>query len=178
MEVPPAPPPIHWLVRLLALLLALLGVGIIAFATWALIFDRKEIALELLGMIPFGLLVAGPCGRIAVLGRVGPRVDMDLDAPVAKVPTGARIWAGAICLLSPMLAWLLVVINKNPHGWFQWLNAAIAAYFFVYIVVSLARMCLSGNWPGSVLRFARRANMTWREQMSETRREHAHRRNF
>lgn len=178
-EQPPAPPPIHWFARLLALLVALLGAGMALFAIWAAIFDPKGNLLDLIGMIPLGLLFAGGCGWIAVLGRAGPRIDMDLHATAPRLPFLVRIWAGLICLLSPMLLWLLIHMHTfDVRSWYAWFNAVMTLVVGVYVFVVLARMCVSGYWPASTLRFARRANMTWHQQLAETRREHEHRRDF
>lgn len=174
-----SPERIHWFARLLALLLALLGTGMMVFALWALIFDPKGNVLELIGIVPVGLLVAGVCGWIAMLGRAGPRIDMDLDAPAPRLPALVRIWAGVICLLSPILLWLLIHQQTfNVHSWYAWFNDAATAICGGYVFLVLARMCIGGYWPESTLRFARRANMTWRQQLAETRREHDHGRDF
>lgn len=173
------PPPIHWFARLLALLLALLGVGMMVFAVWALIFKPQGNRVDLIGVLPAGLLLAGVCGWIAVLGRVGPQADMSLDASSPRTPLTVRIWAGVICVLSPILAWSLLWQNAfKPGNWYGWLNVVVTSLTGIWVFVLLARLCLSSHWPAFTLRFARRANMTGRQQSAETRREHEHSRRF
>ncbi|GEM_PF-5318208 len=172
---PTTPRRIHWLVRLLACFVTLLGVAAVAFATLALIFDIKMGAIGLFGSLAIGLFTTGVFGWIAVFGRVGPKSHLHQR----KVPLPIRIWAGAICLLSPAVCWLMIQAHAfSATNGFELFNAIAGGSVGIYILLLLARICISGYWPDSVLRFARFANMSWREQLTDTRREHEHRRKF
>ena len=172
---PTTPRRIHWLVRLLAFFVALLGLAVVAFAIWALVFDLKMGVIGVFASLGTGLFTTGVFGWIAVFGRVGPKSHLHQR----KVPLPVRIWAGAICLLSPAVCWLTIQAHAfSATDGFELFNAIAGGAVGIYILLVLARVCISGYWPYSVLRFTRLANMSWREQLADTRREHEHRRNF
>lgn len=175
----PVPPAIDWPARLLALLLALLGIGAVGFVLWALVFKSNGDEVGLVGALAPGLLFAGVCGRLAILGRIGPMITMDLGQASPRTPLGVRAWAGLVAVLWPFSVRESFRGHAFPaEGWYGWFDLLASALLGIYVFALMVRLCLGAFWPGAILRFARRANLTARAQLAETRREHEHRHRF